>query len=875
MHFPGRCRGLLLFLSILSWSSGDLRAQTPSAPAIGLRIIVVGTEEEAQRILDRLGKGEDFGVLAKEKSIDPSAEDGGDMGKVELSSLRAELRLALGALKPGQISSPIRIPTGFAILKFEPVSKIVAGQGMSPAAMLPLSGRASLRYTPDISGTIGVEGALREMPKPPNWGRDLKMICSFRKQGVSFAIDRLRQLLDPANPEGFARKRPSNVLHAHYLLAQFYAYQGDMEKAIREWQVAEQMAEASEPGMLPELREVLGTALLHESEMENGVYRKPGDRCLFPPQQNSSYQQAAESKQAIQYFLKFLENKPDDLEVKWLLNLTYRTLGEYPGGVPAKYLIPASAFESTEKEAIGRFVDVAPAAGLDNFSLAGGVIVDDFENNGLLDVVTSSYDACEHLHYFHNNGDGTFTDRSEQAGFLDQLGGLNIIQTDYDNDGCLDITVFRGGWQFPMRRSLLRGNCDGTFTDVTEESGLAQALAASQSAVWADIDNDGLLDLFVANEQGPSQLFRNKGDGTFEDISHAAGIDATAFSKGVVAADYDNDGYVDFFVSNLYGENFLYHNNHDRTFTEVGKKAGVNEKWTSFAAWFFDYDNDGWPDLFVTTYPMSADEALRSRMGVPHNAETLKLYRNQGDGTFQDVTAEVGLDKIFNPMGANFGDIDNDGFLDFYLGMGTPPYGNIVPAVMFRNDAGKHFTDVTALTGTGEIHKGHGVAFADIDRDGDEDLFFEVGGAVPGDAHAFRLFENPGNGNDWINLKLIGVKTNRAAIGARIKVTVENEGQGARSIYRTVGSGGSFGASPLEQHIGLGKAAHIKEIEIWWPVSKTRQTFSNVDKNQFLEIKELAKEYAKLERKSFKLGGSKNPMAAVQPTADASAQKKQ
>src|SRR5262249_22260542 len=156
------------------------------------------------------------------------------------------------------------------------------------------------------------------------------------------------------------------------------------------------MAEISEPGMLPELREVLGTAYLHKSEMENDAFRKPGDRCLIPSRQSFNYKQTADSEQAIQYFLKFLENKPDDLEVKWLLNFTYMTLGKYPAGVPAKYLMPASLFDS--KEDIGRFTDVAPAAGLDNFSMAGGVIVDDFENNGLLDVVTSSYDTCEHLH---------------------------------------------------------------------------------------------------------------------------------------------------------------------------------------------------------------------------------------------------------------------------------------------------------------------------------------------------------------------------------------------------------------------------------------------------------------------------------------------
>jgi ASPIC and UnbV len=162
---------------------------------------------------------------------------------------------------------------------------------------------------------------------------------------------------------------------------------------------------------------------------------------------------------------------------------------------------------------------------------------------------------------------------------------------------------------------------------------------------------------------------------------------------------------------------------------------------------------------------------------------------------------------------------------------------------------------VTASSGTGELHKGHGVAFADVDNDGDEDLLTEIGGAVPGDSHAFRLFDNPGNGNDWISLHLVGVKTNRAAIGARIKVTVQNEGKGRRSIYRTVGSGGSFGASPLTQHVGLGRSAHHVDLEIWWPTSNSRQNFTDIAPNQFLEIKEFARDYTKLERKKFRLGG--------------------
>jgi hypothetical protein len=646
-----------------------------------------------------------------------------------------------------------------------------------------------------------------------------------------------------------------------FVLGQLEGYQGHIDEMLQPWEAMYRATAAGQPDGVTQAEEALGVAYLHKAEMENGIYTKPGDRCNFPPESGvAAYQKTASSESAIAYFKKYLQKRPDDLEVKWLLNVAYATLGKYPQGVPAEYLIPPSVFAS--KDNVGRFTDVATAAGIDLVSMAGGVIVDDFDNDGLLDIVTSSYDMCEHMHFFHNNGDGTFSDRSAQAGLLDELGGLNIIQADYNNDGCTDILVTRGGWQLPMRMSLLKNNCNGTFTDVTREAGLTEAVS-SQSAVWADIDNDGWLDLFVANERGPLHLFRNRGDGTFEDISKAAGVDATGFAKGVVAADYDNDAFPDFYVSNLNGDNLLFHNNRDRTFTEVGKKAGVEQPWTSFATWFFDYDNDGLPDLFVTSYYMSTDEVMRSYLGLPYGAETLKLYKNLGNGAFRDVTKEVGLDRVFMPMGANFGDIDNDGYLDIYMGMGNPSYASMTPHVLLRNQAGTKFVDVTTASGTGDLHKGHAVAFADIDRDGDEDILTVVGGAVPGDAHAFRLYENPGNGNHWINIHLVGVKSNRSAIGARIKVVVKEEGKTQRSIYRTVGSGGSFGASPLEQHIGLGKAARIVNVEIWWPTSNTHQTFTGVGMDQFLEIKEFAKDYVKLQRRPFRLGGSNRETAVA------------
>lgn len=223
----------------------------------------------------------------------------------------------------------------------------------------------------------------------------------------------------------------------------------------------------------------------------------------------------------------------------------------------------------------------------------------------------------------------------------------------------------------------------------------------------------------------------------------------------------------------------------------------------------------------------------------------MKLYRNTGKGTFADVTRETGLDRAVAAMGASFGDVDNDGFLDFYIGTGAPTYTALMPNLLYRNHDGKYFVDISSSSGTGHLQKGHGVSFADVDNDGNEDLFENLGGAVPGDKYNSVLFMNPGHSNRWISIKLVGVKSNRAAIGAKIKLTLAGLGQANAIRYREVSSGGSFGASPLLQHIGIGKATAIASIEVTWPASRTRQVFKDGAPNQFIEIKEFEKTYTK------------------------------
>ena len=716
-----------------------------------------------------------------------------------------------------------------------------------PPMQLPSSNQ---ELVTEVSGGYEAQYFFQRLEKPADWNQNLELICELKRKAVEEAVARLESNVAGMKLENLARTLADAAARRHHTLAQLYAFKGETGKAIERFQEARRIAlNHGLDEFALELDARLGIAQMRRAEDENCVKNHNARSCIFPLTPEGRHRLTAGSEASVSHFLRYLDQKPADLEVKWLLNIAYMTLGQYPGGVPQKHLIPPATFDS--KENIGRFEDVASTAGLDVFGQAGGAVMDDVDKDGFLDIVVSNLNPCEPLRLFHNNGNGSFTDRTAEAGLSTQLGGLNVNHVDYNNDGWLDLYVMRGGWDVPMRSSLLRNNGDGTFVDVTETANLAKPATATQSAAWADIDNDGYVDLFVGNENAPCQLFRNHGNGTFQDIAHRAGVDQVRFAKGVVADDYDNDGYPDFYVSNGGDNNFLYHNNQDGTFTDVAQKLRVEKPSLSFATWFFDYDNDGLSDLFVTSFLQSVTQVARSYLRLPVEAETLKLYKNLGTGGFRDVTQEVGLDRVFMPMGCNFGDVDNDGFLDFYLGTGAPSYAALVPNVLFRNHDGKYFVDITTSSGTGHLQKGHGVAIGDLNNDGNEDIFVKIGGAVPGDKYASALFRNPGKAaNNWIDVRLVGVKTNRAAIGARLKVTVV-EGDKRRSIHRGVTSGGSFGDSPFQQHIGLAKASEIDTLEIWWPTSKTRSVFRNLEPNQAIEVKEFEKQFVKVKLRPF------------------------
>ena len=591
------------------------------------------------------------------------------------------------------------------------------------------------------------------------------------------------------------------------------------------------------------IQDLLAITHFRHGEETNCLDGHNAESCIMPIRGAGIHRNKNNAEIAINIYKSLLEKNPKNYVYRWLINLAYMVKGDYPDKVPHRWLIPQ--LTPSDSITFPEFTEIAESAGLDHISLAGGSIADDFDGDGLIDIMVSSWGVDNQLHYFKNMGNRGFEDRTESANLIGITGGLNMVHGDYDNDGWVDVFVLRGGWfgeDGNHPNSLLKNNGDGTFTDVTISTNIYSE-HPTQTASWGDFNNDGWLDLFIGNESAEgfnhiSELYQNNGDGTFSDVAQAHNINAIGFIKAVIWGDINNDGFLDLYISRLGEPNLLFQNSgpeNNYHFKEISKKSGVTEPLNSFPAWFWDFNNDGWEDIWVSGYDNTSGHVAMDYLGLKHDGESPRLYQNNKDGTFTDVTKKANLDHPILTMGSNFGDLNNDGFLDFYAGTGDPDYRSIQPNRMFLSNRGESFDDVTFHGRFGHLQKGHGVSFADFDRDGDQDIHAVMGGAYEGSVYQNALFENPGGWeNHWVGLSLRGKQTNKLALGVRIEIVLE----GGFVVHRTVSSGGSFGGNPLDQMIGLGKDGEIKTINIFWPGSGTTQTFSGVDSNAWYLVTE-------------------------------------
>lgn len=606
------------------------------------------------------------------------------------------------------------------------------------------------------------------------------------------------------------------------------------------------------PQIRSELLHMLALGYMRIGEQTNCIRNHNNESCLMPLTKKAQHADPTGSRKAIDVYTRILTEDPNDLTARWMINVAYMTLGEHPANVPAKWFVPLPSVHNAT--GFPRFTDIAGELGVDDDDLCGGVCLEDFNGDGMLDILASSWSLKTQLRFFTGSTDGTFTERTAEAGITGITGALNMNHADYDNDGDVDVLMLRGAWNRPgdQPNSLLRNNGDGTFEDVTKAAGLL-SFHPTQNAAWSDYDRDGHLDLFIGNESDEgnfhkSELYHSNGNGTFTEVAAQAGVDVAAFVKGCAFGDVNNDGYPDLYVSNLMGPNSLFMNQGPGAdgicrFKDTAKQAGVALPTHSFPCWMWDYDNDGWLDIWVSSFARQpgaktfAHYNAAYNLGMPMEFGTSKLYRNKHDGTFEDVTKAAGLERPLFAMGSNFGDLDNDGFMDMYLGTGEPDFRSLIPNFMFRGNGKGGFDDVTAASGTGSIQKGHGVGFADMDNDGDQDIYTVMGGAYEGDEGHNLFFENPGFGNHWLTLSLTGTNSPTCAIGAWIRVTV-NTPKGDRDIYVSVGTGGSFGSSSLRQEIGLGDATAIAQVEVTWPRSGTKQVFTDVAMDTAMKLVE-------------------------------------
>lgn len=504
-------------------------------------------------------------------------------------------------------------------------------------------------------------------------------------------------------------------------------------------------------------------------------------------------------------------------------------------------------------------------------TMGSGVALFDYDNDGRLDIFLGNGAkiddpmppgaipekiSCKYYnHLFHQKRDGTFEDVTEKAGLSGVGYTTGVAVGDYDNDGYDDLFVAGYG-----KSTLYHNNGDGTFSDVTARANL-QLPGWSTSAAWLDYDNDGKLDLIVAQymqwsfvdiycgqhkegyrsychpdifKSDPVRLYHNEGNGKFVEVAQKVGAGRPCKGLGIAIADYDHDGWIDFFVSNDAIPEALFHNKGDGTFEEVGILTGsaVDENGKAFSGMgvdFADYNNDGWPDIVVT-------DLANQRYA---------LFTNTRDGDFEYSSNKIGISTLtiaHSGWGVRFMDYDNDGWKDLLIIQShvmdnvetiTPGQHYLEPPLLLRNEHGSKFIDVSSMSGEVFQEKipGRSMAVGDIDNDGRLDAV-----VTTNDGPAFVWLNKTSTENHWISLKLVGTKSNRDGIGATVKLTTTQGEQ-----FGTVSTAGSYQSSGDKRlHFGLGSSRVIKRIEITWP-SKTRQILEDIRADQFVTVTESSK----------------------------------
>ena len=491
-------------------------------------------------------------------------------------------------------------------------------------------------------------------------------------------------------------------------------------------------------------------------------------------------------------------------------------------------------------------------------TMGGSAALFDYNNDNNLDIylvngaplTENKPDSIPTNRRYRNKGDGTFTDVTSHTGVGDTGYGIGCCVADYDNDGNRDIFVTNFG-----QNVLYRNRGDGTFSDVTLQAGISNDKLFSAGCAFADYDNDGWLDLVVVNyvlldlenapdcsqngipaycrpeDFAPDRIYRNNGNGTFTDVSQEVGLTSLGRGLGAIWTDVDNDGWLDLYIANDREVNFLYHNNGNGTFTEIGELNGLalnehGDTESSMGIDTADYDNDGDLDVILTHY----------------QAETNTLYQNDGKGIFWDVTAQSHLgEPTLIPLawGTGFVDFDNDGWLDLFFANGHL-HDNIEKLEevgtykqrnqLFYNQGGDTFADLSAVSGDGMLieKSSRGAVFGDYDNDGDLDILVMNINDAPD-----LLRNDTAPKHNWLRIRLVGVKSNRDGIGAKVRFQL-----GEMTLLREVKSGSSYlSQNPLRLHVGLGTAEKVDRLIVDWQKG-VQDVIENVQCNQWLTIKE-------------------------------------